>query len=93
MKKQLPGTEIIENIHKNEKKRAMARFMAFPLVVFTKKLVGTLFSLSILGLGIAAANYGQDMTNDVYRIAVLVSAACAVVDGAYLLYKALMDKE
>lgn len=93
MKKQLPGTDIIDSLHKNEKKRAIEKFMHLAPVVFTKKLVSTIFALAILGLGVAAANYAQDVTNDLYRIAILVSAACAIVDGAYLLYKALMDKE
>lgn len=58
--------------------------------VFIQKLSATLFSLAILGLGIAAVYHGLDMTNRFYRVAVVVSGTCAVVDGLVLLYRALM---
>ena len=93
MTKDNSGKEAIKEIKAIEKKQRSDKLLSSKPVVFVKRLLGTLFALAILGLGVAAAFYAQKITNDTYHIAVLVSAACAIVDGAYLLYKALMSEK
>lgn len=61
-----------------------------PAVIFIKRLTATLFGLAILGLGIVALTSNIDQPRTVKVIAYLVSGTCAVVDGVYLLYVALM---
>jgi len=90
MKKQkTEGTDLVKSLHANERKTRNEKFMSSDPIVFIKKLVSTVFALAILGLGVAAAIYGQSLNNG-FKLAVLVSAACAIVDGVYLLYTALM---
>lgn len=91
--KDTQGIEAVKSIRAIEKNQRKARIMSSKPVVFVKRLLGTLFALSILGLGVAAAIYAKEIDNDLYNAAVLVSAACAIVDGAYLLYKALMSEK
>lgn len=94
MSKENQGKELVKELHDIKKNQRKAKLLNSKPVVFVQRLLGTLFALAILGLGVAAAFYADEIANDIYNIAVLVSAACAIVDGAYLLYKALMsDKE
>ena len=87
------GKDLVNEVKAITKNQTKAKIMSSKPVVFVKRLLGTLFALSILGLGVAAAFYAQEIANDLYNAAVLVSAACAIVDGAYLLYKALMSEK
>jgi hypothetical protein len=94
MTKNNDGKDLVNEVKAITKNQRKAKLMNSKPVVFVKRLLGTLFALAILGLGAAAAIYAKEIDNDIYSIAVMVSAACAIVDGAYLLYKALMsDKE
>ena len=58
-------TKLKKNPGKDSFTKSISNFLSF-----VKKLIATLFSLSILGLGIVAVIYSQQLNNDVYRLAV-----------------------
>ncbi len=84
----------LEQISKSRKDKMSfgGEFKTFAL--FVKRLFAMAFALSILGLGLAAVWYAKtNIDTDFYKIAVIVSGACAIVNGFYLLYMALMKME
>lgn len=87
------GKKLIQEIHNNRKAQSPIRQSIRKVWCFVKKLAGVLFGLSILGLCIYAAYLGQaESASTIKHIALVVSGVCAVVDGVYVLYKALEDK-
>jgi hypothetical protein len=88
------GENLIKEIKQGRKDRSPIRQNIRKFWLFIKKLAGVLFGLSILGLGVYAAYLGQAETaSSIKHLALVVSGACAVVDGVYVLYKALEEKK
>lgn len=85
--------EMQKDIKNAQKSKSTVRQSARKAFNFIKKLAGVLFGLSILGLGVYAAYLGQaEADSAIKHLALVVSGACAVVDGVYVLYKALEEK-
>lgn len=60
------------------------------VLLFAKRLFGTLIGLSILALGVYGIKEGLDATTTFRQTAFLVCGGCAAVDGLYIMYCALV---
>lgn len=82
------GVNVIKEIKAMQKEKRTQQ-LKDPLL-FIKRLSALVFGLAILGLGLVALlnNVGSPLT--IKSLAYCVSGSCAIVDGVYLLYVALM---
>jgi len=63
-------------------------------VVFTKRLSGVTFSLTLMGLGLYAFYLGRtNNTTDLYAAALIFAGTVNICAGAISLYRVLMLKE
>lgn len=60
------------------------------VLLFAKRLLGTLIGLVILGLGVYAAIKGWTTPETLKHYAFVVSGGCAVADGLWIMYCALV---
>lgn len=82
------GKDTIKEIKQGRKARMRAQWN--DTVLFAKRLVVTLFGLSILGLGIAATICPNFVNVGLWQYALWTAGPCAIVDGLGLMFYALV---